>query len=877
MKKIHLVFAVSITVLVALVLLSLGRPISSSLLAAEKVFIDDDLYMIGFIDIDGVSSYLKAGEVDKLYSGKEMVGTIPSLLVKNARLRGATEHAVIGYSSFEGGASALVLRGKESWASMPPEFESSYIITEAREGYYHLVKKQEKNLCKSDEEIAETVYAAIHEQWLLVSQSKNYLDKIKGRLVEGYQAEGDFVDSWNSFRGTALTGVAVFSPKQFTDENKGKKRFLAKKASLHDSEVTSFFLTGDVNLIKQEFVLKGRISASEKWARKQKELFNSALSEFRTNVKELSPTASNLLERISVSQTGEYLNATVNVQDDVIWDLQPILNELFAYAFMGEPSNPEILEESINTSVWDFSNNDKLVQNTLFKETSSSGAPQFVKGIFGVNLDSASFNEQIGLVELNIKAMINVPKIEGWWSSSKAELAISIDSVRNSEGENLLRNEQCIERLETYGAKNHEVSKGFSTSDNLAYEVKTLRLNKGVGFNDVDKVLGEVFFTVPVGVKSYDVSHKRGTIATTPDLVVVVKEAKRQSVLLEFDGNTDKLIEVRALNERGEVLNFNSYFGNDMRKSYQFKGDIDSLQLLYADEIKTVSKGFVINRADLLKTSKNNNSTVLPLPSKVVGTPQSEFDNVDSQALIKVIESLYPTGHNVASDAVSHVGLSLNHNFSSSWEYRPKLKLAVPFIPELVNNLHSVSVELQSDGREEVYYKDFSPPYKIGLDGLNGSYQASSVVSDKGFMSATLSIFDDLDRGIKLNEVSGDVVLRLPRKVDVTDLGLLPFGRVVSHEDKLIPNIGEYKFKVSSVDFGFIPRYTIEFMGEGILNIVAYDEKMDRLAKQASFENGWWKLQFDNPASIKGFKVLHSNEIEVMRYPFKLKPRYSIE
>ena len=216
-----------------------------------------------------------------------------------------------------------------------------------------------------------------------------------------------------------------------------------------------------------------------------------------------------------------------------------------------------------------------------------------VTGPFGLRVDQLRLGGEPGVgLELVVEGFANVvPNISG--NDERARLVI--DSVKGASGQELLRPEAC-------GRERNSQPAAFTRPDARRLgAAKKLRLISGADPLALQSVSGRVQLRLPTRTDVGTLRHPApGAEVEKHGATFTVTKVQGGSVGYQITGARDRVLDVRALNGKGQPLASSSSFSSDflfgdgLSGQKNYSGVVDRLEITFAAEEKAVELPFVL-------------------------------------------------------------------------------------------------------------------------------------------------------------------------------------------------------------------------------------------------------------------------------------------
>ncbi|NIS09268.1 MAG: hypothetical protein GWO07_11005 [Candidatus Dadabacteria bacterium] len=911
-KKLSIVILFLLVIAAGTVHFWLHKDPPDAVIAAENALATEGLLMIAYFNNDLLTTILNytrgeedpspmhmpvldEGLWDDLYSGKVNLKENLDYIIVGASLPSdlttiPSDHPA--NSSFQEGIIAL---GTFDRNSIQSAIRENYRVENEQENLYKITEikqepEKEKRVCpedKSKETISNNesyIYATNNR--LIASSSIENINKILNRLDNNAKADTDLT-KWREFRKGTLGSTGFLLPYELIESSTGISKYLLQKEITDETALRKVFTGASVDYLKAGVKFDIHVQAdNQDWLKEKSQNISKAVSEFKKESAEDYPTLQKLVSGFKISHSKDIMDISFAIDIDTLKRIPDLIGEFVGSLFsLGSASDGENeSEERINENPWDYANNKGFEQMSDFTPEKNWPIPSITDGPFGIVIDSVSLGEKSNLLELDIKSQIRLPKKDEdnfmSWFGSGAELTLVIDSVKSEDGQELRRDEYCMEKLEdNFAKKNSEPESGFAYSNNTAYVSKTIRLITETSLKDIDKVIGKVSFTVPSKVKKIPVTLKKGTVVEHNDMRFYLSSIKQQSISYQISGDKDKLLEVRALNDKGQTLQSSFGSSSSYRNVKSFRGNVQGLEIYVLDNKTEFERNFELKAEDIFKVKYNEEKNTLPVLVEPGIVKKSRWKNLASKKISLATLNYYKmpiTDRNkdiVAVHTHSPILITAEHKFNQKWYSQPMLQVYMPFIGELNKNLSALEVHITKPLNEKTK-KEFTKFTEIRApqSTKTGEYVTSYSHKDSPYMVDQIGIDLDLETGTKIETLEGKLTFRLPQKVTRTEVELSEIGKPM--------NINENIITVREINKGFIPRLKIDFEGntEKLITIIAITDTGQRIfPAQTRLENNTWEIQYDLGPAFTHFEVVMADEQTVIEYPFSLKPEYSQE
>lgn len=768
----------------------------------------------------------------------------------------------------------LLMKGNFEWESIKIAIDKYFQVNAITDNTYKLTKRDVDDgiyVCPDDRVKVEQqeLYVYTNEQWLVISTKQQQLSLITKRLSSQQNADVD-LSKWRNFRNNHLASMALLVPKNAPKITKGFTAMMVKKAVNTNQDISSAYFGIDLNLLEIGININNQINASVDWVKNAKSIAQQHIQTMKKDANSISPTLANLLNNLSIEEQHESLITRLTLKEQDIAKINDVFTEVIATAFSFSGSNKVTIEqESIQESPWNYRTNDQVSTSVNFKANEFFGIPALVDGPLALSLGSVSVDEKLGLLTLDINGAKNMPKIEGWWNNAKVAFTLKIDSVTNSEGDGMMRDERCVKDLGFMEA-NHKVATNFQTNNEIASVQKSIRLKQDSQLKDIANIKGVLEFSIPRGVQTIDLELKKEASYQQHGIRFYLNDFTQQSISYQLSGEKEKLVEVRALNNKGQALKFSYSSGIGDKKTINYRGDVAKIQLFIATKNSTHKSQFNLTADTFFAENKIKDYYLSVRPTTVSKKQWFSYKNKrlkESNVMAYLERDKYYSKIKIASWYQSPVGMLMSHDSKSTWNSSINYQLAMPLISELSYNLQAFEIKTQHKAEQMINYFAISPYTGINDDQSKGEYKPHQKVDGIGFLKGGRDIKLDIKPQQKISALSGQLNINLPQKIATVNVGKPGFT----------PSVFDHEVTVSllRINGGFIPRYQYKVSAPNLINMIAVlDDGKELLPTQSTFENGYWQLQYPLTQKINHFEVLVAAELAQVTYPFKITPIY---
>jgi|GEM_PF-4628004 len=856
----------------------LTQPAGPSVEVAENALASEGIIAFGHINNGKINQVVEAANYNDVETILGDKSTLASQLYLGAPdFKSKLQQVMFSLSinpQSQKAESNLMLHGEFVWQNLQPVLSNHFEITPLNDKMYNLVKKTdvkaEQFSCpdeKSKQEIKQG-FLYVSQDWLILTESQDSLELIIERNQNTSVASID-LSEWREYRADKLVSFGLFTPKNLSQSLSGMGRFIAGSTYKKNQQIRSVFSGLDLNYLNPGIHLNGQLNADAQWAEASSNQLNEKIDQAQVSVADYSETLASLINNLSVDAQSSSLIVDINIGKNDIEKIPNVMTEFLGAIFNAGNSKKaeDIVAESINQSPWDFSNNDKLVGLTDYQLDNSSSLPSLIQDAFAIDMQTAKIGEKSGLLELEFQGSVYTGETDGFWSRSKAELNFSIDSVLDNDNQELLRDERCDKTLPQFTQKNNEVANGFSSGNTAAHVNKTIRLKTASQFSNIKSVNGKLNLKAPVEVSSHKLTYKKGESFEHKDVQLKITDTQQQTVSYKVTGDEDKILEVRALNQKGDVLNRSQWSNFSGKVTAKYQGNIAELEVFVSERLFEKSIDFAISHEQLLAANPANQYQINHLPSATYKKQLDVFSNTDlSQVTVESVKNqFYFSKPPIGSHQINPLKLFLTHDYQSSWGFNPKLHITLPLIDSLTFNLQAIEINVEQESPFKTFVET-RPSFVINKDNSIGKYKGNKTLSGNEYLFKSTELKLDIKSGDKLESLKGNITYNLPSSITQTKIEFPELNQTIKNADTEIT--------LSKINSNFIPRFIFKVKSDNLVNLVAITDEGKFYPAQHEFKNGLWELQYNLNPKIDSFLLLTSKGVEKVVLPFEIKPDY---
>lgn len=490
------------------------------------------------------------------------------------------------------------------------------------------------------------------------------------------------------------------------------------------------------------------------------------------------------LAALTLSQSNEGFAALMHLPDGATKELAGFPGNLLSSAFTAGGGD-DVVAERIDKDAMKFESSlpDSYALPAPKKETRWNRQKGWT--VIGPALVSLSEVRQTtsGDIELHVTATRGeVANLAG--DSSLA--MFYVDDVLG-HGRSLLRNETCGD---------YRASIGVALKASPFTNNKVVRLKRAVRHRDVERVMGHIEIKLPMRTESVLTrSPKAGMFVERNGARLTIDDVKNSRFAYRLDDPHQRVLSIRATNEKGQVLSNSSSWGSREGKTQTVAGKVVAIKVVFATEFREERLPFSLR--------------ILRPPGGGV-EPDVDVFETTLGALSEKMRGLSPPEVKqrfgtdaLATQVVGPIRASLTR-LDDFWGLTPKINISAGSVDPLTGTLGNLTVAINAvvmaDGQRldeptdaDFEEKDnFGRPKNIKLPPRqekpvwrqNASLQFNQW--EKRLSSAPLDFHTGLiGKKEDVSAIDADLILRVPQNVDVLPFGTVYVGETIEKNDFL--------------------------------------------------------------------------------------------
>lgn len=585
-----------------------------ALTATENALASPEVLLIASIDLDHIRE-LEAklngkATLPDLQTATDTGGSALSILRRAVMVRpdAVAFFSAAAYAGKDGALSAAIVAGGD----IHPEEVLAVLKRDAQVQPHPqlkdawLLQSQDTDTCQ------------LSRQWTVVITGERVVAVDSGdmtvieRLNSAAPAARDLA-TWREFRKTRFIAAALFMPKELPQQGMDPlANHTAKLAKQNLAGFSELYLGASSRSLPPGGNLTLWLSANDpQVAAGKAAAWQADLAASRHDWEKTLPTVAALHDQATIGAQGKLLQAEIALDQKLVEKLRDLPGELIGMMFSGfkigvqpQQAASAAPAEEIDKTPRVFAAQAGVGQIPAFDPQGPFAEPADVMaGPFGIHLAGVRLTEASPqALELEIKAMgMKLPNVG---DNPESMLALSIKSVRDKDGKELLREESCGRERNSLPA-----SASSSFGGDTMTAVKKVRLQDAVHHADVAAIQGSVRLRLPTQVETVPLLNpKVGDHIEREGLRIEVTKIESGTVSYRVSGETERLLHLRAKNAKGEPLAWGGTyamggaFGSGKSVTREFKGQVASVEFVLAQAVEQKDFAFELKGAHPQKT-----------------------------------------------------------------------------------------------------------------------------------------------------------------------------------------------------------------------------------------------------------------------------------
>jgi len=854
----------------------------AKVLDAEDSLADGQLIAIGYANTSRLR-FLKRhwlGESDpaSLPLEKSDNDLLTALFSGDSKNR--VDHLLIGLNAArEGrsGARTAILLGTFEPAAVNGLFQATYDVQALGQNQWRLTRKVNESgqfACADagpSSAAQQPFYLFASVDYLLFGTDQAHVSKIWRRLNERAEAQQS-LSAWRSYRERQLASLLVMTPPQLAKAYGGMPGMVVNQAVQNSPPMNLLAARIGVDPMLIGLGLNLNLGvADQSWVDKTATEWRNALEQAKHDTRSYTPTLARFLSRIRVQGNPQSLDLVLALDGEAIDELSHVVEEGMSSLFSGwgAVGGDQPVTEQIQQSSLDYSKTVQFKHLPPLQVDENRVAPLFHKGAFAIDLKSISQNDE-GLLELVLEGEVAIPETDALQVSKLVELAFHIASVADQNGNELMRDERCVEGG-SFSGRNHEPADTVMPGNGRISIRKRVRLKPGTEVNDIRKISGQLRFTAPTQVNRHSLALGAGEVFEGAGLRFYLNRLGDHSVTYQVSGNTAALKELRALNKAGQPLQegWRMSTSGEARTTQRFNGEVAALELFVAESVNAQTVDFVLG--DLFSVPEEPETRPAFAPESVDVRIWKDYQALDMQQL-----TIDPKDWHLWGKPVYRLGAQIGNGVSvhfthkpQAWGNNPGAHIYFPMLSELPGVLSALSYRIDEPAADksapEQYIKISYPYYSE-----SGETVIKHRLNDKAVALMNLTLKTGLKDNDKLERLKGEFTFRLPIKTQRSRLAFADLwkGKTVDGVTVTLTDVGR----------GTFPGYGLKLEGEleklvNLNGLTPTGKKV--MPSPVNYQDGgYWTMTLPF-ANLDALELTTAGEQEIYKYPFDIEPDYS--
>lgn len=445
-----------------------------------------------------------------------------------------------------------------------------------------------------------TWVVTVTPEWIVLADPASH-PALLARFASPPAENKETLGWWRGLARSDVVGVGI--PGFDRLETGTAQPFMKSSAKALAAQADAFgrvYLGLGVKTIPSQGILRIVIDAKDAGrATHQIRAWEQAVNESRARWQGTMPSVAALYDSLKVHSGGARSTIEFTVDRTLAANSQRVINELLAAALGGlgvRASGPAAAPaaERIDTEPVAFvptvapASLPAYDPHAQFAEEVDQ-----LQGPFGLRLSEIRVGAEPGVgLELVVEGFgAEIPNV----GASDDRVRLSIDSVKSTGGQDLLRSEAC-------GRERNSQPADFKPWGSHRLKApKTLRLIEGADPRALQSVSGHAQLRLPTRTEVVSLPHPAaGAVAGKYGAIFTVTEVAGGSVSYQIAGARDRVLHFRALNAKGQPLaspsSFSSgfMFGEGVSGQKTYAGTIDRLEVVFAAEEQTLQFPFTL-------------------------------------------------------------------------------------------------------------------------------------------------------------------------------------------------------------------------------------------------------------------------------------------
>ena len=437
----------------------------------------------------------------------------------------------------------------------------------------------------------ETLLAQISTGQVIIG-SPDAVKRMSARLQNRAVADVDIAE-WQASLAGQLVSIVGFSPARWRGEQSGMLQYMLGKLTAEMKPVDAVYIGIEPDVISQALTVNASlVSHDSTFIRETEQLVQKSLTESKQEIAQDWPEVTAIYERIRVSLNDNKLQASVRFDRNFKDELAALFNSMFRFSAVVDSSaiaqevieeHPALFAPASSAQLKPFASQNEFMD----------GAMQTLAGPFGLGIESIQMEGDQLQLRLGIKAY-DLPNL----GEENSGVLLTMSDVLDAEGNSLLTTPVCGDDEQrapaainnTYAISRFE--NNVPVTGRALSESKDITLASGVIFPQIARIKGHIEYRLPTAVVKKVISSPfAGKVVDLNGVRVRFMFSGPSSLSVEYSGDTQKLLQINALNAAGHPLSDSGamrssvFFGSGKKASIEFKGTIAQAELIVAETV----------------------------------------------------------------------------------------------------------------------------------------------------------------------------------------------------------------------------------------------------------------------------------------------------
>ena len=802
-------------------------------------------------------------------------------------------------------AYTVVLFGRFSKDKLKRAIGQDYIVDESTANYWLLSKNAEEvkkvDPCAVKTAVKQTApkQQALHIQSdRILLSSPEQMPVLLKRFASNARAEVPLA-KWRAFRKEKAIAGAFMTPKAAKKGAVDLPSALLLGA-LSNQPLQELYAGAVVNLIPEPgfTLLVDAHSSDANWPLEVKGSFDASVKDSVSDLEGM-PTLIALIKTLNLEAKGNVLHFQTTANRKTLDNLERVPGEFLQMAFSGvfdvQKAGPAGAEQIVKDSdIEKYKPQFAFASVQPFDGKNVFHKPDSVVGPFGIRLKKMGlFATDDSVIELTLtadgKGFENLSAELMHKSDKLPPASLSITSVEDIEGNNLLREEQCgkarnlaLTSLNTNRDKEFVDGAWITKSIKVSGD-KSVRLQPKVSLAQVAKIKGKIAVNAATKTRTQTIRPPLARKVIETDKVrMYFRKSSKGTVNYNLSGDMGQILAIRAKNAKGQYLSSgsSSSYGKETKMvSKRFKGKVASVEVIVAEEMKSEEYPFELSQVTPRYGKKGDGNEI-----EMTFTTKSQF--LRQHARVKHKDEC----KDKQKVAVGAFLVCLN-KFGDRFgrETGGEFDVIGPYEEALRNDLSAVMLSIDSVQTESGEKIPFSKNEKVNFvykfDTNYNEKKKDWEIINRRLHASYVNIYSDKEelKGKKVSTVNGTLTMRLPKLPKHLELPADKLGVVKKTKNGMSVNISAFEDWSTYIDIQGPAEKVVRFVpvgkdrailntGNDRINEKQYmtwgmsNEDKDKIKALPKKQVGMITI-YGKPEVIR---VFYADEFDVIKQPFSL-------